>query len=268
MLPVLLVISSRAGAGGEEHLRQTLNVTGFKTYFAVSLSAAVTIAEQFQFDAALVDFEGLAVEATDFVKRFRDHVSHIPVVTILHSADEELLLQLLEAGANQVLAQAPSPRVIAAQLHRWIDVFRARQTDESGPVQVGPLRLDPRRASVTVDGMDVRLTASEFELLHLLALSAGDLVHRTMINRSLSSISAVDGSRSTDMHVSRIRRKLKAAGGKTLELSTIHGQGYLLRLSPEKAPDLPQIEWLGEQGTLEPVVDPSSYHRDLGSSDG
>ena len=241
MLPLLLVISSQAG--GETYLRQALSVAGFKTYYVESLRAAFGIAEQWQFDAALMDTHGLEVEAVDFVKGFRSQVSHIPLVTIIHSDDEAKLLQVLGAGANQVMAHPPSPRVIAAQLHRWIDVFRSRQKDESGPVRVGPLRLDPRRASASIDGMEVKLTATEFELLLLLATSAGELVHRTMISRTLSSVSAADRSRTADMHVSRIRRKLKAAGGETLELTTVYGQGYLLRLAPEKTSDLPRIEW-------------------------
>ncbi len=242
MLPLLLVISSRAGV--DDHLRQALNVSGFKTYYVESLPAAFGIAEQWQFDAALVDTKGLGVEAVDLLKGFRSQVSHIPAVAILHSNDEEQLLRVLAAGANQVFPQAPSPRVIAAQLHRWIDVFRSRQKEETGPVQLGPLRLDPRRASATINGMDIKLTATEFELLLLLAASAGQLVHRTMIIRTLSSVSAADGSRTADMHVLRIRRKLKAGGGAALEISTVYGQGYLLRLVPEKTEsEFPPLEW-------------------------
>ncbi len=241
MLPLLLVISSRASA---DHLRQALSVSGFKTYYVESLPAAFGIAEQWQFDAALIDTKDLGVEAADLLKGFRSQIGHIPALTVLHSDDEEQLLKVLAAGANQVFSQAPSPRVIAAQLHRWIDVFRSRQQGETGPVQLGPLRLDPRRASATINGMDVKLTATEFELLLLLAASAGKLVHRTMISRTLSSVSAADRSRTADMHVSRIRRKLKAGGGEALELSTVYGQGYLLRLASENTEsEFPPLEW-------------------------
>ena len=176
------------------------------------MPAALGIAEQWQFDAALIDTKDLGLEAADLLKGFRSQVSHIPAVTVLHSDDEELLLKVLAAGANQVFPQAPSPRVIAAQLHRWIDVFRSRQREETGPVQLGPLRLDPRRASATLDGMDVKLTATEFELLLLLAAEAGELVHRDAISKTLAS-ARPPIRRTADMHVSRIRRKLKVAGG-------------------------------------------------------
>lgn len=224
-------------------MRLALNVAGFKTYYVESLPAAFGIAQQWQFDAALVDPKGLGVEVADLIKGLRTQVSHIPVLAILHSDDEDLLLKVLGAGASQVMPQAPSPRVIAAQLHRWIDVFRSRQKDESEPVQLGPLRLDPRGASATLDGMDLKLTATEFELLLLLAASAGKLVHRTMISRTLSAVSVADRSRTADMHVSRIRRKLKSSSGGALELLTVYGQGYLLRLTPETESELPRVEW-------------------------
>ena len=235
-----MVVSSQGRAG---QLRSAFNLAGFKTYYVESLPAAFGIAQQWQFDAALVDPQGLGVDLIDLVKGFRSQVSHIPVVAMLHSDDEDLLLRVLSAGASQVMPRAPSPRVIAAQLHRWIDIFRSRQKDETGPLQLGPLRLDPRGASATLDGMDVKLTATEFELLLLLAASAGKLVHRTMISRTLSAVSVADRSRTADMHVSRIRRKLKAGSGGSLELLTVYGQGYLLRLTPETESELPRVEW-------------------------
>ena len=47
------------------------------------------------------------------------------------------------------------------------------------------------------------------------------------------------------MHICRIRRKLKAAGGDRIEIVTVYGQGYLLRLAPEpvRTPELPRVEW-------------------------
>ena len=241
MLPLLLVVGSQGE--GASQLRSALNVAGFKAYYVESLQAAFGIAQQWQFDAALVDPKGLEVGVVDLVKGLRTQVGHIPVLAILHSDGEDLLLKVLGAGASQAMAQAPSPRVIAAQLHRWIDVFRSRQKDESGPVQLGPLRLDPRRASATIKGIDLKLTGTEFELLLLLTASAGKLVHRTMITRTLSAFSVADKSRTADMHVSRIRRKLNASSGGAVELLTVYGQGYLLRLTPETESGFPQLEW-------------------------
>ncbi|MDQ2734108.1 MAG: winged helix-turn-helix domain-containing protein [Pseudomonadota bacterium] len=221
-------------------MRLELNVSGLKAYYVETLSSALGVIEQWQFDAALVDAERLENEILDVVKSLRDR-TQIPVLAILRSEEETLLLKALEAGASQVLAYPPSPRVIAAQLHRLVEVTRPRMRaertrDDKAHVQVGPLRLHPRRAVATVDGTDVGLTATEFELLLLLASAAGELVHRDAISRMLRAGIASE-RRSVDMHVCRIRRKLKSAGAAAdrLEVATVYKQGYLLKLAPKQA---------------------------------
>ncbi|MDQ2948108.1 MAG: winged helix-turn-helix domain-containing protein [Acidobacteriota bacterium] len=221
-----------------------LSASGFKAYYVETLSSALGVTAQWQFDATLVDAYQLENEISGVVNALRAE-SQMPILAILRSDEEGPLLNLLAAGATQVLPHSPSPRVIAAQLHRLVEVSRPRSRDDAGRVKVGPLWLNPRRAVGTVDGVDVQLTASEFELLLLLASEVGELVHRDTISRTLRFGTATERRRSADMHISRIRRKLKAAGGERIEVVTVYGKGYLLQLAPEKtsAPEAPRIEW-------------------------
>ncbi len=244
MLPLLLVISTQGAASNP--LRLVLSAAGFKVYYVESLASALGVTQQWQFDAALVDGKGLESEIFDVVKSLRSRVHHLPVLVVLHSDDEERWLQVMADGASQVLAQAPSPRVIAAQLHRWVDVFRARQKEDSEPLQLGPLWLNPRRATATVNGVDLKVTATEFEVLLVLAAAQGEVVHRNTIDSTLRFTSTTERRRSPDMHISRIRRKLKDAGAEQVELLTIYGQGYLLRYNAEQpaaAAGTPLVEW-------------------------
>ena len=242
MLPLLLVISAQGAASNP--LRLVLSAAGFKVYYVESLSSALGVTQQWQFDAALVDAKDLGNEISDVVKGLRSRVNHLPVLVLVHSDDEERLFKVMADGASQVL-HAPSPRVIAAQLHRWVDVFRARQKEDSEPLQLGPLWLNPRRAAATVGGVDLKLTATEFEVLLVLAAARGEVVHRNTIDSTLRFISTAERRRSADMHISRIRRKLKEAGAEQVELLTIYGQGYLLRYNAEQpaAAGTPLVEW-------------------------
>jgi DNA-binding response OmpR family regulator len=69
--------------------------------------------------------------------------------------------------------------------------------------------------------------------LLLLASRPGELVHRQTIARTLGRAEGSDTRRSADMHVYRIRRKLRDAGGASLQIETVYGLGYLLRLRSE-----------------------------------
>ena len=91
------------------------------------------------------------------------------------------------------------------------------------------------RATASVGDAPLALTTGEFELLLLLASRPGEFVHRDTIGRTLgSAASAGEGRRSADMHVCRIRKKLRDAGARTLRVETVYGRGYCLRFEEAK----------------------------------
>jgi len=147
-----------------------------------------------------------------------------------------------------VIVKPASPQLIAAKLHRLIEMGRERPAAERDPlrsvVRLGPLRLDPRRAAASVGDLPLALTTGEFELLLLLASRPGEFVHRDTIARTLGSPNG-DGRRGADMHVYRIRRKLRDAGAHTLSVDTVYGRGYCLRLEDEAQAGLgaPHPQW-------------------------
>ena len=242
MLPVLLVISPSVDA--QDRLRVELSASGLKTYYVETLASALGVIAQWQFDAVLVDADQHGPHFLGIVRGLRQD-TQIPILAISRDADEDGMLGILAAGANQVMPYHTYPRLVAAQLHRLIELSRPRHRDSAGRVTVGPLWLDPSRAVATLEGTDVKLTSKEFELLLLLAADPGELVHRDTISKTLGAGSTASRRRGADMHICRIRRKLKVAGGERLEVVTVYGQGYLLQLMAQQsaAAEPPRVEW-------------------------
>ena len=240
MLPVLLVISRPVLP--QDPLRVELSTSGLKTYYVETLSSALGVISQWQFDAVLVDSEQHGDNFLEVVRALRSE-SRVPILAIFHGNDEDSLLKTLAAGASQVMPHMAFPRLVAAQLHRLIELSQPRHHDNAGRVNVGPLWLDPGRAVATVDGADVKLTAREFELLLLLAADPGELVHRDTISKTFRS--TADRRRGADMHICRIRRKLKATAGERLEVVTVYGQGYSLQsvAEPTAIAEPRRVEW-------------------------
>jgi DNA-binding response OmpR family regulator len=152
---------------------------------------------------------------------------------------------VLDAGAAQVLVEPTSMRIVAAQLRRLVDLSHHRLKQEPAEVRFGPLRLDARRAVASIGAAPVTLTGGEFELLLLLASHPGELVHRETIARTLGRSATADARRSADMHICRIRRKLRQVGGHALHVETVYGRGYLLRIGSgeQEAEELRLAEW-------------------------
>lgn len=241
-MPLVLVIT--VDRAGSEPFRRELSAAGFKAYYVETLASALGVVAQWQFDAVLVHGQGLDDALPDLLGRLRDDVG-VPILLVLDRGDEERQLQALEAGASQVLVEPTSMRVVAAQLRRLIDVSHQRLRQESAEVRFGPLRLDPRRAAASVGTTRLALTSGEFELLLLLASRPGDLVHRETIARTLGRTNGADSRRSADMHVCRIRKKLRDVPGHALVVETVYGRGYLLRMgAPVREAEEPQAtEW-------------------------
>ena len=91
---------------------------------------------------------------------------------------------------------------------------------------VGPLSIDPEAHRVTVDGQELSLTATEFRLLLTLVERRGRVQSRGRLLQDIWQANPEIQSRTVDMHVQRLRRKLGAAAE---FIETVRGVGYRFR---------------------------------------
>jgi|KBSMisStandDraft_5_1062788.scaffolds.fasta_scaffold12952_2 two-component system response regulator RstA len=232
MLPLCLIVGSDTvdPAG----LRRGFDEYGFKPYAVDTFSSALGMIRQWQFDAVIVDGDGHAGSLLHLLPELR-HRAHAPIVVVWSDGAERRQIEALQGGATEVIVKPASPRLIAAKLHRLIEIGKDRAAPGAdaalAAVQLGPLRLDRRRAAASVGDTPLALTTGEFELLLLLASRPGEFVHREMIARTRGSpAGGGECRRSADMHICRIRKKLRDAGASSLRVETVYGRGYCLRL--------------------------------------
>ncbi|MCE9661268.1 MAG: winged helix-turn-helix domain-containing protein [Burkholderiales bacterium] len=212
-------------------LQGSLKEHGIKLYGAGDLASARPVLEQWQFDAILCDADGYQAGSADDTVRTLRRIQRAPVVVLAPPGGDDGPIATLEAGATSLIARTGSPRLVALKLQRLMDLAGSGGDPEPRAVWFGDLKLDPRRAQAVFRDQPLPLTGGEFELLLLLAARADGFVHRRTLLRSLGRTSAGEPQRrSADMHVCRLRRKLREAGASTLELETVYGQGYALRL--------------------------------------
>jgi DNA-binding response OmpR family regulator len=99
----------------------------------------------------------------------------------------------------------------------------ADQQATDSVLEVGSLRIEPQAHAVRIDGVSIDLTHSEFALLYLLVRNAGRVFSRAYLLETIWSENYVEGDRSVDNVVLRLRKKLNAAGDC---LETVWGVGY------------------------------------------
>jgi DNA-binding response OmpR family regulator len=132
----------------------------------------------------------------------------------------------LDAGADDYLVKPFAMEELGARV-RAVLRRRPRPPVHERPVQLGPVRLDPLRNELHCEGLPavVQLTEREGAILRRLMGAAGRPLARSEL---LPGRHWEPGDRSVDVHVGRIRRKLAAAGIRTLAIAAVRGRGYRL----------------------------------------
>ncbi|MEO8057882.1 MAG: response regulator transcription factor [Burkholderiales bacterium] len=229
-----LIIERDADAASR--LQREFPSFGFKPHTVDSCQSAMTLLQQWNFDAVLLDADSFGEHYIAALRRLRRlrRGSRSPVVLLVRAHDEAAQLAGLESGASDVVLLPASTRLLAAKLRRLIEASAGPDDEEPSELSVGPLLMNARHGSASVGDKPLVLTAHQFDLLYLLALKIGQYVHRETITRVLRS-AAADTGRAVDVHVYRIRKSLRAAGATSLRLDTIHGRGYCLSLDTSAA---------------------------------
>jgi DNA-binding response OmpR family regulator len=141
----------------------------------------------------------------------------------------------LDAGADDYVTK---PFSVAELVSRVNAILRRRRLDaaevSTPTVSHGGLRLDLAGRAVEVDGVQVRLTPSEFDLLYLLASSPGQVFSRRAIMEHLWKGTYFGDGRTVDTHVASIRRKIERDPAHPTRLLTSHGHGYKLSRELER----------------------------------
>jgi DNA-binding response OmpR family regulator len=153
--------------------------------------------------------------------------SHIPIVMLTARADESDKLVGLELGADDYVTKPFSAKELVARVRA---VLRRAQAIPSGEdrLVVGALEMDVPRMRVSVAGEPVDLTATEFQLLLVMARQPGRVFTRSQLLDAIHGEAFDSYERAIDAHIKNIRRKVEADTRSPRLLQTVFGVGYRL----------------------------------------
>ena len=157
-------------------------------------------------------------------------VQPVPVIMLTARDDETDVLVGLGVGADDYLTKPFSMRELVARVRvllRRVERAAELATRTPAELHVGPVRIDQGRRRVHVDGVDVHLTPTEFDLLVCMAGKPGTVLTREQLLAEVWDWQDASGTRTVDSHVRSLRSKL----GRDL-VRTVHGVGYALEAAP------------------------------------
>jgi DNA-binding response OmpR family regulator len=210
-----------------EPLAKGLARSGFEVQRVATGQAALEAppADLILLDLGLPDVDGYEV-----CRRIRA-ASDIPIIVITARGEEVDRVIGLELGADDYVVKPFGLRELVARIRAVARRAGARGEPAAGPLRIGPLEIDRRSHRVTVDGCDVPLTRKEYDLLLFLAADPGAVRTREDIIDEVWDPHWYGPTKTLDVHVASLRRKLGDPGW----VETVRGVGYRLGAVPASA---------------------------------
>jgi two-component system, OmpR family, alkaline phosphatase synthesis response regulator PhoP len=178
-------------------------------------------------DLLLVDLMLPGIDGLEVCRQLRadSRTATIPIIMLTAKSGESDRVVGLELGADDYVTKPFSPRELAARIKAVLRRMSVKTTP-SNLIRRGELTIDLTRREVTCAGKSIYLTASEFRLLHFMAIHPGRVLSRSeLIDGALGrDVSVVD--RTIDVHVTGLRKKLGCCGE---WIETVRGFGYRLK---------------------------------------
>lgn len=153
-----------------------------------------------------------------------------PILMLTARGTEEDILEGFEAGADDYLVKPFSPKVLVARVRAVLRRVGAEPGEEAAKaIVVGEISIDPRSRVVLVAGLQVDVTATEFELLRVLADHPGWVYSREELLEAVWGYTYLGDSRLVDVHIGNLRRKIGEDPAEPRYIHTVRGAGYKIQ---------------------------------------
>jgi two-component system response regulator RegX3 len=203
----------------------TLRREGFEVDEETDGARALDAARSRDYDIVILDVMLPQLSGTEVCRALRAE-SDVPIVMLTARDAERDRVLGLDVGADDYVSK---PFSSAELLSRVRAILRRRELDGRAAVRrLGGLHLDLVRHEVTVDGVPVRLTLSEFKVLSLLAEQPERVISRRELMQHLWASEHVGDEHACEVHVSNLRRKIERDPTRPQRLVTVRGRGYKL----------------------------------------
>jgi DNA-binding response OmpR family regulator len=212
-------------------VRTYLEADGFEVRTSRDGLDALERLSRFRPAVVLLDVGLPGIDGLEVVRRMRAKGDTTPVLFVTARDDEVDRIVGLELGADDYVTKPFSPRELVARVRAVLRRTTAGAAPPAAePVAIGDLRIDPESRRVTVAGVAVDLTTTEFDLLLYLARRCGRVCSRDALLTEVWGYPAGLVTRTVDVHVAQLRAKLSGA----VLIRAVRGVGYGLDALPTR----------------------------------
>jgi DNA-binding response OmpR family regulator len=223
-----------------EPLALALQGQGFEVHIAATGGDGLALVRTVKPDLVLLDLGLPDIDGRDVCRTLRTSTD-VPVIMLTARGDETDRVVGLELGADDYVVKPFSVAELTARMRavlRRAAVVTAPSAEEatetpSGNLTIGEVVLDERTWAVSVGGEAVTLARREFELLRLLMQNAGTVMKREVLMEEVWDPNWFGPTKTLDVHVSALRRKLGDDPQNPRYIHTVRGVGFRFAAAEE-----------------------------------
>jgi len=207
-------------------LSEALSREGFEPVIAGTAAEALELAASRSPDLVLLDLGLPDGSGLDVCRELRSR-SAVPIIMVTARGEETDRIVGLEVGADDYVVKPFSAREVVARIRAVLRRTAAPAPTQLGDVvELGEVRVDRARRSATFEGRPLELSRKEFDLLQLLVDNAGTVVKRERLIDEVWDTNWFGSTKTLDVHVSALRKKLRDDPSTPRYIHTVRGVGF------------------------------------------
>ena len=232
--PRILLVEDEASIA--EPFARLLQREGFEALIAPTAARAFELFERMPPALVLLDLNLPDGDGRDVARRLR-RTSAVPIIMLTARGTETDRIVGLEIGADDYVVKPFSSAEVIARIRAVLRrvAERGDDTAPAAPIEVGGLEIDPAARRVLLDGAEVALSRKEFDLLFELARHAGTVVTREQLMARVWDENWFGSTKTLDVHVGWLRRKLGDDAAEPRFIETVRGVGFRFAVADRSA---------------------------------
>lgn len=207
-------------------LQRTLTYENLEVLTATNGLEALPIVQTHQPDLIIVDWMMPKMDGVSFIQRLRDEEDKTLILMLTARDAIENRVEGLESGADDYLVKPFAPAELVARVHAMLRRVEAKP--ENQKAAYADITLDPTTHEAKRGSLELNLTVTEFNLLHLLLRHPRQVLERRQILNDVWGYDFGGDDNVLEIYIGYLRKKLEADGSPRL-IQTVRGIGYVLR---------------------------------------
>jgi two-component system, OmpR family, response regulator RegX3 len=204
---------------------EALRRAGFRPVVTETAAGALEMAAEAEPDLVVLDLALPDGDGRDVCRELRRR-SDVPIVMLTARGTEMDRVVGLEIGADDYVVKPFSAREVISRIRAVLRRTGTRDPLPAAPIQIGEIEVDPAARIARRDGAELELSRKEFDLLTELMRHAGHVVTREDLMAKVWDVNWFGSTKTLDVHIGWLRRKLGDDGAVSPPIETVRGVGF------------------------------------------